>query len=302
MALTLTEAAKLSNDMLQRGVIETIVKESPILAHLPFLTVEGNSYRYNQESTLGSVGWYAVGDTWDESAATFVQQTANLTILGGDVDVDNFINQTRSNVNDQKAIQIAKKAKAVAQEFETQVIVGTGTGNKITGLATWYSTNAGTRVAPASQVILAGDNGSDLSLEMLDQLIDAVRPGKPDALIMSRRTRRILKGLMVNSTHYIESGGDQLGRQVLMYDGIPILVSDFIPDNESLGTGANLSSIYAVSFGPGEALCGLQNGPLTVEDLGALETKDASRVRIKWYVGLACFNFYRCARLAGIQG
>jgi len=33
MAFTLTEASKLSNDML-RGVVETIVKESPILQRL----------------------------------------------------------------------------------------------------------------------------------------------------------------------------------------------------------------------------------------------------------------------------
>ncbi len=88
----------------------------------------------------------------------------------------------------------------------------------------------------------------------------------------------------------------------MLYDGIPVYVSDYISDTEALGTGSGLSSIYAVSFGPGEALCGLQNGGITVEDLGRLETKDATRTRIKWYVGLACFNFYRCARLAGITG
>ena len=32
MALTLTEAAKLSNDVVQQGVIETVVKESPVLS------------------------------------------------------------------------------------------------------------------------------------------------------------------------------------------------------------------------------------------------------------------------------
>ena len=31
MALTLAEAAKLSNDMLMQGVAETIVKDSPVL-------------------------------------------------------------------------------------------------------------------------------------------------------------------------------------------------------------------------------------------------------------------------------
>ncbi len=39
MALTLTEAAKLSNDVVQQGVIETVVKESPVLSLLLFIEV-----------------------------------------------------------------------------------------------------------------------------------------------------------------------------------------------------------------------------------------------------------------------
>ena len=37
MALTLAEASKLSNDVLLAGVIETIIKDSPILQALPFI-------------------------------------------------------------------------------------------------------------------------------------------------------------------------------------------------------------------------------------------------------------------------
>jgi hypothetical protein len=49
MALTLAEAAKLSNDMLLQGVVETIVKESPILQQLPFIEIVGNGLTYNQD-------------------------------------------------------------------------------------------------------------------------------------------------------------------------------------------------------------------------------------------------------------
>src|SRR5689334_16812432 len=102
MPLTLSEAAKLSTDMLQRGVIETIIEESPVFDRLPFLPVEGNSFKYNQENVLGGAAFYAVNAIWTESAATFTQKTANLTILGGDADVDNFLQRSRSNLNDQR--------------------------------------------------------------------------------------------------------------------------------------------------------------------------------------------------------
>jgi hypothetical protein len=41
----LAESAKLSNDMVQRGVIETILEESPMLRMMPFLEVGGNSFK-----------------------------------------------------------------------------------------------------------------------------------------------------------------------------------------------------------------------------------------------------------------
>jgi hypothetical protein len=57
--LLLAESAKLSNDMVQRGVIETILEESPMLRVMPFLEVEGNSFKYTQENTLGGASFYA---------------------------------------------------------------------------------------------------------------------------------------------------------------------------------------------------------------------------------------------------
>ena len=87
-----------------------------------------------------------------------------------------------------------------------------------------------------------------------------------------------------------------------MYDGIPVEISDFVPDNEVQGTsGAVCSTIYALNFGLQEALCGLQNGGIEVVDVGQLETKDAVRVRIRWYCGLALFNQLRCAKLIGVN-
>ena len=43
MAMTKAEAAKLTQDLLLRGVIETVVKESQLLQWLPFLDVTGTA-------------------------------------------------------------------------------------------------------------------------------------------------------------------------------------------------------------------------------------------------------------------
>ncbi|MDP8921711.1 MAG: phage major capsid protein [Chloroflexota bacterium] len=295
MALTLTESAKLSRDMLKRGVIETILEESPMLRALPFLDVEGNSFKYTQENTLGGASFYAANATWSGATATFTQKTASLAILGGDADVDNFIQRTRSDVHDQRAIQTALKAKDVARKWEQTLIAGdTATdANSFDGIK---------KLAPSGQTMYPAAAGGSLTLALLDQLIDLVKGGKPDVLLMSKRTRRKLKSLLAASAHYVESDESSFGRQVLMYDGIPVLVSDFIPDTEAAdnGSGNTFSSIYALQLSAADGLVGLTNGGIEVIDVGQLESKDASRVRVRWYVGLALLRDSAVARMNGV--
>ncbi len=293
MALTLVDAARLSTDMLVRGVIETILEDSPVLQVLPFETIQGNSLKYNMEVSPGTAAFYAVNATWTEGAATFATRTTNLAVLGGDVDVDNFLSRTMSDQTDQRATQIAMKAKAVRRAFETAFVTGDSAvdANSFDGLR---------KLLPASQTLDAGANGAALTLALLDQLVDLVRGGKPDLLLMSRRSRRKLKSLLQASAHYVETG-DEFGRRVMLYDGIPVIHSDFVPDDETLGSGTNLSSTYALGFGFGDALGGLQNGSIEAVDVGQLESKDAVRTRIRWYCGLALFRDNACARLRGIN-
>lgn len=300
MPLLLAESAKLSNDMVRRGVIETILEESPMLRLLPFLEVEGNSFKYSQENTLGGAQFYAVNGVWSEGTATFVQKTVNLAILGGDADVDNFVQRARSNINDQRAIQTMLKAKDVARKWEQTVLAGDASAdpNAFDGLKTLYpSTGA------SGQVMTPAAGGGALTLALLDQLVDLVKGGKPDCLLMSKRTRRKLKSLLSASAHYVESGESSFGKQVMFYDGIPVLVSDFQLDTEAAdnGSGSTFSSIYAIHFSPADGMVGLTNGGIEAIDIGPLETKDASRVRIRWYVGLAILRDSAIARMNGVN-
>lgn len=293
MALTKTEAAKLSNDLLLRGVIETIVKESSVLNYLPFMQVTGTSVTYNREATMPAAAFYEPGDTWTEATPTFTSQSTSLTILGGDADVDNFLQATYADANDIEAEVIANRAKAVAHAFGDSFF----NGDTIANPKSFDGLHA---LIPSGQTVTAGANGAALTLAMMDELIDKVRPGRTELLLMSKRTRRKLKDLRRTSGNVLETGINQFGQQVEMYDGIPIVVDDFIKDDLSMGTGSNLSTIYAVKFGQGSGLMGLEHGGITVERVGELETKDATRTRIKWYTGLALFSELGAAKLVGV--
>lgn len=294
MAMTQVEAAKLSNDMLLRGVIQTIVKDSEILTLMPFSDVVGTAVRYNREATMPATSFYIPGDTWTEGTPTFTEVTASLKILGGDADVDNFLQQTYSDANDIEAEAIASRAKSVAHKwsdtvFNGDVAVDTKSFDGLTKVLT------GT-----GQEFAAGTNGAALTLDMMDQLIDMVRPGKPDALLMSKRTRRKLSSLRRASGNLLETGVNDFGLRALYYDGIPIIVDDWVSDAQTQGSsGPTTSSIYAVKFGQ-EGIGGLQNGGIQIEPVGELETKDATRWRIKWYAAIAIYSMLGIARVRGI--
>ena len=305
MALTLAEASKLSNDMLLQGGVETVVKDSPILQQLPFIEIVGNGLTYNQENTLPSIDFYDVGDTWDESTPTFEQKTANLKIVGGDADVDNFLKATRSNVQDLEAAIIELKAKALKQKFDEIFIYGDSVTNskQFDGLRLLIDTTSA-----SDQVIAMGASGATLTLDKLDELIDAIKGGKPDMLLMSRRSRRKVNTLVRAAGGMMDADRDSWGNFVQLWDGIPIGVNDWILDShvvtgslETDTTGGDCSTIYAIQLGEG-ALCGLTSpGFLQVDPIGPLENKDASRTRVKWYCSLALFSSVKAAALIGAQ-
>ena len=294
MALTLAEASKLSNDVLLTGVVETIIKDSPILQSLPFIEIVGNGLTYNRENAAATAAFYDVGDTWSESTPTFTQITATLKIVGGDADIDNFLIATRSNLQDLEAAVVQLKAKAVQQKFEDTFVNGdTGSDAK--------AFDGVDKLTESGQTLSMGVNGASLTLAKLDELIDLVKGGKPNVLLMSKRSRRSLNNLARTAGGFLETDRNEFGQMVQYYDGIPVGVCDYISDAKTVGTSNDCSTIYAVQLGEG-ALSGLTSpGGLQVERVGSLETKDATRTRIKWYVSLALFNTLKLAKLVGVR-
>ena len=258
------------------------------------MEVTGTAVTYNREASMPAASFYDVGDTWTEATPTFAQVTATLKVLGGDADVDNFLQAAYADPNDLEAEIIASRAKAVAHRFGDAFYNGDSAVDlkSFDGLA---------KAIPAAQRLDAGANGGALTLDLMDQLVDLVAPGKPDALCMSKRTRRKLSGLRRASGNLLETDVDQFGQRALFYDGIPIVVDDFVPNTETLGTsGATTSSVYALKFGQGAGVMGLEQGGLQVERVGELETKDATRHRIKWYASIAVFSELGVGRLEGV--
>lgn len=293
MALLLSDAQKLTNDVILQGIYENIVTESAVLQMLPFEEVNGTAIIYNQEASLGGSSWYAVGDTWTEGALSVTQKAATLKILGGDVDVDSFLQTTYKNPNDLRAMAIASKSKSVAYSFNDAFF----NGNSATNAKQFDGVG---RLVTSGQTRSLGTNGAAPTLDDYDALIDMVKPGKPDALFMSRRTRRGLKKLRRGQVAVIEQAVNEFGQRIDTYDGIPVIVDDNLSDALTQGSATNASVVYAVQFGVGRGLVGLTNGWVQYTDIGELETKDAMRMRVRWYCGLMNSRDLAVAAMTGV--
>jgi len=302
VSLTLTEAAKRSQNPIQSAVIEMYAQSSDIMMVLPFDNITGNALRYNREETLPGIGFRGVNEGYSESTGILNPQTEPLVIAGGDLDVDTFILQTMGM--GQRSVQESMKVKALALAWTRQFIKGDSMGDPrgFDGLQV--------RVV-GSQLLSAGttDGGDALSLGTLDELIDAV--DDPTHLIMNKTMRRRLTAAARNTAigGFITWGVDAFGRPIAKYGDLPILIADkdntgtdILPFSELGYTGstATSTSLYCVSLGDGK-LKGIQNGEMDVRDLGELETKPAMRTRVEWFNGIAVFHGRAVARLSGIK-
>lgn len=317
MAITLTEAAKLSTTDLQKGVLETFVQTSPVLDRLPMLEIEGNAYAYNSEATLPGVEFRAVNGSYSESTGTVNQKSETLAILGGDADVDRFIQQTRSNLNDQRATQTAMKVKAISYKFQDTFINGDSDtdANSFDGLKKRLTGNQVIDAAP-NGLNVVGSSNADIHtfLDKLDELLAAVPGinGTNGAIYANAKIIRKIASALRHVSLDAVLMEDIAGKRTIQWNGIPILdlgttaassPVDILPLTETQGTSHESSSIYAVKFGADEgdqAVTGLTNGGVQVEDLGQLQSKPAYRTRIEFYCGMAVFGGKAAARLKGV--
>ena len=299
MALTILEYAKTQQNDLLRGVIETFAKTSPILQLLPMMNIDGNAFQYNQEDVLPGIAFRGINEGYTESTGLLNPLVEKLKIMGGDADTDLFLTKTqKSSAASRRQIDTAMKVKAAALGFTKSFF----DGNESIYATEFDGLNQ--RIA-GNQSIAAGDNGADLSENMLQRLIDAV-DGKPTALLMGKKMRRQLFNLAKGST-ILGVTQDAFGRQISTYADVPIFVIEtdvngatILDFDETQGSAVGTTgSIYAVRF-EDMYISGIQAGPIDVRDLGEQDSKPVERVRIEWYCGFAVFHPKAAARLKGI--
>jgi len=234
--ISLSEAAKLSNNVLVEGIIADIITVDMWFRYLPFVVFEGLAYTFTREATLAAADFAAPGTNLNQAkyqdGATFENINVNLSAIIADIIIDGQIEDQFSETNDQLQVQISAKAKQVARTYMNAIVNAyrasgalTQTNNGPIGIASKFNGmksildaesgnvddvnhpfyNAG---QPTQTLSLVEDDPSSsrdgyagrvFTLEDLDDVIDRITVGDVDFLMMHARDIRTLRVLLRNT-------------------------------------------------------------------------------------------------------
>lgn len=297
-----------------RGVLEIMLEVSPVLRLLPLITNSaGTTYADLRDTNSPNIGSRGVNQGFDAgtpgaSTPSFEQ----LKILGGEVMLDDYIIESNPGKSSKELLanQIAKKADALGRYFTKLFFHGDQTVNAkvFDGLK---------RRVLASQIIDQGatSGGDALTLEKIDELIDAV-DGGASALFMNKALKRKITNLARAAGRTTEVLDDNFGKRLSYYDGVPLVAiekdeaqSDILSFSE-VGPGggsAACSSIYAVHFGdtdPKSGLAAVQSkSGVKIDDMDAKTSTSTpgEGKMLQWFASIAEHSPLYIARLQGIK-
>ena len=128
--LTLGTQRDLTNDMLIKGIIDSVVTVNQFYNMLPFKGIQGNALAYNREvagidqTTLVSLINTDEANTISKAQQTFSRHSTELTTIIGDAQVNGLIQAVGSDYNDATAVQVAAKAKGIGRVYMNSLING----------------------------------------------------------------------------------------------------------------------------------------------------------------------------------
>lgn len=303
--VTLLEAAKHSQDALERAVTKIIVENSAVLEYLPMMTINGPAYRYNRERSLGTIAFRGVGGTYTADSGVINPQAEFLAIMGGEVVIDKFEVDMMSNLIDLKSEKFRMKSRQAGIFFSENFFEGDVTANP-------YAFDGMRRRLASNQLIDAGSGGATLTLLMLDRLLDrVVGDNNNKVLWMNDTMRRKVSTLIQAQTGSarIEFSQDAFNRQQMKYADATIRVvrreddgSTILAFDEDDGSGnLDTTSIYCTRFGM-DFLHGIQGKALpAITDFGEVTDAPQHKGRIEWYCGLVMKHPRSAARLENLN-
>ncbi|RLI42307.1 phage major capsid protein [Candidatus Bathyarchaeota archaeon] len=281
-------------------IIESMVEHrNPLRQNLPRKPGSGAGVPVNRRTGAGTEPtFYSDTDPFDESTGSYSQVVFTYKTIGCQGKVTRKAQAIGANYADLLANEMEERS----QEFRDKEEWGYFWGSVSTDPKQFDGLNVLTH---DDNRIAAGDAaGGSLTLDMLDQVVDAVR-GTPDMIICSKRTRRRIRALLQTQQRFVNTTKVKGGFELMSYNDIPIYVSNQIPDTIQVDTDGK--TIVSITAGTLSALFIVDTEKVYVSELTPLTVKPLAKTSSQYdlfdiYADevLVVRNPYACAEIVGI--
>ena len=300
MAVTFAQAANLVADPVRRGALETAVQVSTVWDRLPWENIQGNAYAYDKDRVLPGTAFRTVNEAYVESTGLINQDSENLVILGGDADVDQYIEKTMGSARGVlMADQVKMKLESAQATFVNEMFNGDVTVNP-KGFDGLRKRLVGGQVLDSA--VVATNSGF---LAELDDLFGLVAGG-PDVVYTPSKILSKLKtlGRTVGGADYINS--EITGKREWTWNGVPFIDPGYHWNGDPIlaydnSLGGEMYAVKLATSWSDEGVMGITNGGLQAKFLNELEDKPAIRTRIEFYCGLVAQGGRAAARLRAVK-
>lgn len=296
-----------ANDTITQQVVAQMISRATVLEFAEFYPIVGNADYARKAATASGGQFRALDSDYPSNIVSPAYANPVLKILGDKVQVDRAHERRGLDIASVRARELMSFASNLGKQFQYYFFNGVLSGTQFNGLKA---------IVPAGQKITAATNGISVTLgndntaktaqqnflELLNQLIQKV-DGGAQVLFMNARA---LSRLTTIAREFIQWLPNTFGQLMPYFNGIPIRDAGYdktgalvIPQNETVGTSTDCTSIYAVRFGEGADLSIATNVGVEVKDLGLVGVHYVHSVEFD--ADLVLLNDLSVARLEGIR-
>jgi len=325
MAVTLAQVAKLEKHELRAGILMNLLREGPILEHIPFENVSSLTSVAVRWTTLPSVAFRRVNGAYTASEGDVEQVYESVYGFGGDIEIDRVFGKiTGSLIKDPRQLNIEMKSKAMALKFNDYFINGDHASDPdgFEGLKkrlSSYPSRQRVRASASTDILdpTASAANARLFVDKWEQAMYSANGGDVQAILCNEGLKwgigRVLRYLSASGGSLLDTAKDQFDREILMYKGAPIMdmglkadqVTEVISAAETAeDAGTDATSAYFVPFNMENGIQGIQLSDMEIYDpLDGAEqaSKPTQLVRVEWWCGLAGFGSHGPTRLHNIE-
>ncbi len=269
MAITFSEIQKNVPDKMTAGIIDELKRCNILLANMPFDDAvlpsglgSSLSYGYYRITTNPTVAFRSVNAEYTASNAVKEKKTVDLKAFGGSFSIDRMLASAGGFVNEVE-VQARQMVQSVQTLFNDTIINGDtskdskafdGLSKALTGTSTEYNAATADTAVDLSTASNVDSNYKDF-LDRLDEFLLGM-DGRPTCLLGNTKLIAKIRAC-ARRAHLSGEMVDEFGRQMMCYDGIPLIDMGTKADDSGdvIGTTAvssgsgGLTELYAVRLG-----------------------------------------------------